>query len=104
MEESQGHRGTHRGSTIAEAMSNSVTHTSRLAREVDQKLLQTFNRDGSNGEPYANHLDGPLPESFPVIPVLQRDDAQAAGSVGGLKRRRLRTGTESFISRSDNRD
>jgi hypothetical protein len=48
-------------------MSSSMTHTGRLAREelwifeglVDQSLLQAFNHDGSNGEPYANHRDGP---------------------------------------------
>jgi hypothetical protein len=75
-------------------MSNSMTHTWRLAREelgifeglVDQSLLQTFNQDGSNGAPYANHLDGPHSELFLVIPVRQWDDAHAAGSVGGLKR------------------
>ena len=54
-----------------------MTHTWRLAREelgifeglVDQSLLQTFNQDGSNGAPYANHLDGPHSELFLVIPV-----------------------------------
>jgi hypothetical protein len=25
---------------------------------LDQKMLQTFNQDGSNGQPYANHLPG----------------------------------------------
>ena len=45
---------------------------------LDQKMLQTFNRDGSNGEPYANHLDGPHSELFLVIPIHAWDDAQAA--------------------------
>jgi hypothetical protein len=33
MEESQSHRGTHRGYTIAEAMSHSMMHTSMLTGE-----------------------------------------------------------------------
>jgi hypothetical protein len=31
---------------------------------TESKMLQTFNQDGSNGEPYANHLDGPTPSYF----------------------------------------
>src|SRR5580692_2885214 len=34
---------------------------------LDQKILQAINQDGSNGEPYANHLDGPHSELFLVI-------------------------------------
>jgi len=49
-------------------------------------LLQTFDQDGSTGEPYANHRDGPHSELFLVIPIRQRGDAQAAGGVGALKR------------------
>jgi len=45
---------------------------------LDQKMLQTFNQDGSNGEPYANHLDGPHFELFLVIPIRAWEDAQAA--------------------------
>jgi hypothetical protein len=53
---------------------------------LDQKMLQAFNQDGSNGEPYANHLDGPHSELFLVIPIREWDDAQAAANVGELKR------------------
>jgi hypothetical protein len=53
---------------------------------LDQKILQTFNQDGSNGEPYANHLDGPHAELFLVIPIRAWDDAQAARSVAAVKR------------------
>jgi hypothetical protein len=45
----------------------------------DQKMLQTFNQDGSNGEPYVNHLPG-HPELFLVIPIRQWDDEQAVRS------------------------
>jgi hypothetical protein len=31
---------------------------------TNEKMLQTFNQDGSTGEPYANHLDGPTPSYF----------------------------------------
>jgi hypothetical protein len=53
---------------------------------LDQKMLQAFNQDGSTGQPYANHLDGPHSELFLVIPIRQWDDAQAAASVARLKR------------------
>jgi hypothetical protein len=52
---------------------------------LDQKLLQGMNQDGSNGQPYANHLDGPHSELFLVIPVRSWDDARAAGIVGAVK-------------------
>src|SRR5260370_8966732 len=45
MEESQGHRRTYRGSTIAEAMSHSTTHTSVLAGEelrIFEELISRF--------------------------------------------------------------
>jgi hypothetical protein len=48
---------------------------------LDQKILQTLNQDGSNGEPYVNNLPGHS-ELFLVIPIRQWDDAQA-----GLKAR-----------------
>jgi hypothetical protein len=41
-------------------------------------------KDG-NGEPYANHLDGPHSELFLVIPIRAWDNAQAARSVGAVK-------------------
>ena len=37
----------------------------------DQKTLRTLNQDGSNGEPYVNHLAGHHPELFLVIPIRQ---------------------------------
>lgn len=43
---------------------------------LDQKLLQTFNPDGSGGQPYVNHLAGNHPELFLVIPIRQWDDAK----------------------------
>jgi hypothetical protein len=33
-----------------------------------------MNRDGSNGEPYVNHLSGDHPELFLVIPIRQWDE------------------------------
>src|SRR5580700_4910463 len=39
----------------------------------DQKMLRTLNQDGSNGEPYVNHLSG-HPELFLVIPIRQWDE------------------------------
>jgi hypothetical protein len=44
---------------------------------LDQKVLQTLNHDGSNGEPYVNSLPGHS-ELFLVIPIRQWDDAQGA--------------------------
>jgi hypothetical protein len=52
---------------------------------LDQKMLQALNQDGSNGEPYANHLDGPHSELFLVIPIRAWDDAQAARIAGAVK-------------------
>jgi hypothetical protein len=54
-------------------------------------MLQTFNQDGSNGEAYANHLDGPHSELFLVIPIRAWDDAQAARSIGAVKQWFLET-------------
>jgi hypothetical protein len=39
----------------------------------DQKMLQTFNHDGSNGQAYVNHLAG-RPELYLVIPIRQWDE------------------------------
>ena len=39
----------------------------------DQKMLRTLNQDGSNGEPYVNHLSG-RSELFLVIPIRQWDE------------------------------
>jgi hypothetical protein len=52
---------------------------------LDQEMLQTFNQHGSNGQPFANHLDRPRSELFLVIPIPQWDDAQADGGVGALQ-------------------
>jgi len=49
---------------------------------LDQKVMQTLNQDGSNGEPYVNHLPGPHSELFLVIPIREWDDVQAARTVG----------------------
>ena len=40
---------------------------------LDQEMLRTLNQDGSNGEPYANHLSG-HPELFLVVPIRQSDE------------------------------
>jgi hypothetical protein len=52
---------------------------------LDQ-LLRTFNQDGSNGEPYADHLDGPHSELFLVIPIRAWDDPRVAARVGAVVR------------------
>jgi hypothetical protein len=41
---------------------------------LDQKMMQTLNQDGSNGEPYVNSLPGHR-ELFLVIPIREWDDA-----------------------------
>jgi hypothetical protein len=48
---------------------------------LDQKIMQTLNHDGSNGEPYVNHLAG-RPELYLVIPIREWDDAQEVSVVG----------------------
>ena len=40
---------------------------------TDQRILRTLNQDGSNGEPYVNHLSGHA-ELFLVIPIRQWDE------------------------------
>ena len=40
---------------------------------LDQKMLQTLNHDGSNGEPYVNHFAG-RSELYLVIPIRQWDE------------------------------
>jgi hypothetical protein len=52
---------------------------------LDQKLLQTFNHDASNGEPYVNHLPG-RSELYLVIPIREWDDAQEVSAVGAAHR------------------
>jgi hypothetical protein len=52
---------------------------------LDQKMLQTLNQDGSNGEPYVNHLPGHHPELFLVIPISEWDDANGP-TVGAVTR------------------
>jgi hypothetical protein len=41
---------------------------------LDQKMMQTLNHDGSNGQPYVNHLAGNHTELFLVIPIRQWDE------------------------------
>ena len=41
--------------------------------QPDQKILRTLNKDGSNGEPYVNHLSGHT-DLFLVIPIRQWDE------------------------------
>ena len=40
---------------------------------LDQKIMQTLNHDGSNGQPYVNHLPGRT-ELYLVIPIRQWDE------------------------------
>ena len=51
---------------------------------LDQKIMQTLNHDGSNGEPYVNHLSAA--PSYLVIPIREWDDLQAAGTVRAATR------------------
>jgi hypothetical protein len=52
---------------------------------LDQKIMQTLNHDGSNGEAYVNHLAGHT-ELYLVIPIREWDDAQEASAVGAAHR------------------
>jgi hypothetical protein len=52
---------------------------------LDQKMMQTLNQDGSNGEPYVNNLPGRT-ELFLVIPIREWDDAQAVRTAGAATR------------------
>jgi len=51
----------------------------------DQKMLETLNHDGSNGEPYVNHLPGRT-ELYLVVPIREWGDAQAVRTVGAAHR------------------
>jgi hypothetical protein len=52
---------------------------------LDQQIIQTLNHDGSNGEPYVNHLPGHT-ELYLVIPIREWDDAQEVGTVDAAHR------------------
>jgi hypothetical protein len=52
---------------------------------LDQKIMQTLNHDGSNGEPYVNHLPGHA-ELYLVIPIREWNDAQEVSAVGAAHR------------------
>jgi hypothetical protein len=52
---------------------------------LDQKMMQTLSQDGSNGEPYVNHLPGHL-ERFLVIPIRGWDEAPAVPTVSAVTR------------------
>ena len=52
---------------------------------LDQKIIQTLNHDGSNGEPYVNHLPGHT-ELYLVIPIREWDDAPEVGTVNAAHR------------------
>jgi hypothetical protein len=52
---------------------------------LDQKIIQTLNHDGSNGEPYVNHLPGRT-ELYLVIPIREWDDAQEVSAVDAAHR------------------
>jgi hypothetical protein len=51
---------------------------------LDQEILQTLNHDGSNGQPYVNHLPGHS-ELYLVIPIREREDSQAVSTVGATR-------------------
>ena len=42
---------------------------------LDQQTMRSLNRDGSNGQPYVNHLPGRT-ELYLVIPIRQWDEQQ----------------------------
>ena len=52
---------------------------------LDQQMMRTLNQDGSNGEPYVNHLPGHT-ELFLVVPIREWDDARGARTVGAVTR------------------
>jgi hypothetical protein len=52
---------------------------------LDQKIIQTLNHDGSNGEPYVNHLSGHT-ELYLVIPIREWDDAPEVSTVDAAHR------------------
>jgi len=52
---------------------------------LDQKIMQTLNHDGSNGEAYVNHLAGHT-ELYLVIPIREWDDEQEVSAVGAAHR------------------
>jgi hypothetical protein len=52
---------------------------------LDQKIVQTLNHDGSNGEPYVNHLAGHT-ELYLVVPIREWNDAQEVSAVGAAHR------------------
>jgi len=51
---------------------------------LDQKILQTLNHDGSNGEAYVNHLPG-RSELYLVIPIREWEDSQAVSTLGATR-------------------
>jgi hypothetical protein len=51
---------------------------------LDQEILQTLNHDGSNGQPYVNHLPGHS-ELYLVIPIREREHSQAVSTVGATR-------------------
>ena len=51
---------------------------------LDQKTMQTLNHDGSNGEPYVNHLPG-RSELYLVIPIREWEDSQAVSTIGATR-------------------
>jgi hypothetical protein len=52
---------------------------------LDQKIMQTLDHDGSNGEAYVNHLPGHT-ELYLVIPISEWDDAQEVSAIGAAHR------------------
>jgi len=51
---------------------------------LDQKILQTLNHDGSNGQPYVNHLPDHS-ELYLVIPIREWEDSQGVSTVGATR-------------------
>ena len=48
-------------------------------------MMQTWNQDGSNGEPYVNSLPGHT-ELYLVIPIREWNDTEAVPSIGAKRR------------------
>jgi hypothetical protein len=53
---------------------------SRVLLGLDQKIMQTLNHDGSNGEPSVQSSSGPLR-------AVPSEDSQAASNIGAMRYR-----------------
>ena len=47
-------------------------------------MMQTLNHDGSNGEPYVNHLPGHS-ELYLVVPIREWEGSPAVSPIGATR-------------------